>query len=152
MPRMTGLQAARELSHRRPELRLLMLSMYDNEQFLFEALKAEATGSLHQSLTAELERRLPGRVQLLAPSERKTNGAPRTRSAVVKNGCSRLISCRDYRRGVRPAAMRALTPTTIGSDNRLSCRASQRVGPRPNCVTITAEPSPTSTLAPTSTG
>ena len=44
MPRMTGLQAARELSHRRPELRLLMLSMYDNEQFLFEALKAGAPG------------------------------------------------------------------------------------------------------------
>ncbi len=43
MPRMTGLQAARELSRRRPELRLLILSMYDNEQFLFEALKAGAS-------------------------------------------------------------------------------------------------------------
>jgi DNA-binding NarL/FixJ family response regulator len=44
MPRMTGLQAARELSHRLPELRLLMLSMYDNERFLFEALRAGASG------------------------------------------------------------------------------------------------------------
>ena len=49
MPRMTGLQAARELSHRRPELRLLMLSMYDNEQFLFEALKAGAAGYVLKS-------------------------------------------------------------------------------------------------------
>src|SRR5512132_1168759 len=49
MPRMTGLQAARELSHRRPELRLLMLSMYDNEQFLFEALKAGASGYVLKS-------------------------------------------------------------------------------------------------------
>ncbi len=49
MPRMTGLQAARELSHRRPDLRLLMLSMYDNEQFLFEALKAGASGYVLKS-------------------------------------------------------------------------------------------------------
>ena len=44
MPRMTGLQAAAELSRRRPELRLLMISMYDNEQYLYEALKAGASG------------------------------------------------------------------------------------------------------------
>jgi DNA-binding NarL/FixJ family response regulator len=44
MPRMTGLQAAAELSKRRPELRLLMISMYDNEQYLYEALKAGASG------------------------------------------------------------------------------------------------------------
>jgi DNA-binding NarL/FixJ family response regulator len=44
MPRMTGLQAAAELSRHRPELRLLMLSMHDSEQYLFEALKAGASG------------------------------------------------------------------------------------------------------------
>jgi DNA-binding NarL/FixJ family response regulator len=44
MPRMTGLQAAAELSWRRPELRVLMLSMHDNEQYFFEALKAGASG------------------------------------------------------------------------------------------------------------
>jgi DNA-binding NarL/FixJ family response regulator len=49
MPRMTGLQAARELSRRRPELRLLILSMYENEQFLFEALKAGASGYVLKS-------------------------------------------------------------------------------------------------------
>ena len=49
MPRMTGLQAARELSRRRPELRLLILSMYDNEQFLFEALRAGASGYVLKS-------------------------------------------------------------------------------------------------------
>src|ERR1700751_2135973 len=42
MPRKTGLQAARELGRRRPELRILILSMYDNEQFVFRALKAGA--------------------------------------------------------------------------------------------------------------
>jgi DNA-binding NarL/FixJ family response regulator len=44
MPRMTGLQATRELAHRRPELRVLILSMHENEQFLFEALRAGASG------------------------------------------------------------------------------------------------------------
>src|SRR6058998_212667 len=39
MPRMTGIQAADDLRKRKPELRVLMLSMYDSEQFLFEALK-----------------------------------------------------------------------------------------------------------------
>jgi DNA-binding NarL/FixJ family response regulator len=49
MPRKTGLQAAQELGRRRPELRLLILSMYDNEQFLFEALKAGASGYVLKS-------------------------------------------------------------------------------------------------------
>ena len=44
MPRMTGLQAARELQRRRPELRVLILSMHENEQYLYEALRAGASG------------------------------------------------------------------------------------------------------------
>jgi DNA-binding NarL/FixJ family response regulator len=44
MPRMTGLQAAAELSQRQPELKLLMLSMHESEQYLYEALKAGASG------------------------------------------------------------------------------------------------------------
>jgi len=44
MPRMTGLQAAGELHRRRPDLRILMLSMHENEQYFFEALKAGASG------------------------------------------------------------------------------------------------------------
>jgi len=44
MPRLTGLQAAAELSRRRPGVKVLMLSMYDNEQYLYEALKAGASG------------------------------------------------------------------------------------------------------------
>jgi DNA-binding NarL/FixJ family response regulator len=44
MPRRTGLQAARELSRRRPEIKLLMLSMHDVDRYFFEALKAGASG------------------------------------------------------------------------------------------------------------
>jgi DNA-binding NarL/FixJ family response regulator len=44
MPRMTGLQAVRKLHARRPDLRILILSMHQNEQYLYEALKAGASG------------------------------------------------------------------------------------------------------------
>ncbi|MCN9242534.1 response regulator transcription factor [Streptomyces sp. RY43-2] len=50
MPRMTGLQAARELSRRRPGLRILLLTMHDNEQYFFEALKAGACGYVLKSV------------------------------------------------------------------------------------------------------
>ena len=44
MPLMTGLQAAAELRQRQPEVRTLMLSMHENEQYFFEALRAGASG------------------------------------------------------------------------------------------------------------
>ena len=50
MPRMTGLHAAAELGRRRPELRVLILSMHDNEQYLFEALRAGASGYVLKSV------------------------------------------------------------------------------------------------------
>jgi DNA-binding NarL/FixJ family response regulator len=50
MPRMTGLQAAREMSRRRDPPRILMLSMYDNEQYFFESLKAGASGYVLKSV------------------------------------------------------------------------------------------------------
>jgi DNA-binding NarL/FixJ family response regulator len=49
MPRMTGIQAAAEIHKRKPELKTLMLSMHDSEQFLFEALKAGASGYVLKS-------------------------------------------------------------------------------------------------------
>jgi DNA-binding NarL/FixJ family response regulator len=49
MPRMTGIQAVAELHKRKPELKTLMLSMHDSEQFLFEALKAGASGYVLKS-------------------------------------------------------------------------------------------------------
>jgi DNA-binding NarL/FixJ family response regulator len=50
MPRLTGLQAARELSRLRPELRILILTMHDNEQYFFEALRAGAAGYVLKSV------------------------------------------------------------------------------------------------------
>ncbi|MFC7343466.1 response regulator [Saccharopolyspora griseoalba] len=50
MPRLTGLQAAKQLSRRLPELRILILTMYDNEEYLFESLKAGASGYVLKSV------------------------------------------------------------------------------------------------------
>jgi DNA-binding NarL/FixJ family response regulator len=49
MPKTTGIQAAGELHKRKPDVKLLMLSMYESEQFLFEALKAGASGYVLKS-------------------------------------------------------------------------------------------------------
>jgi DNA-binding NarL/FixJ family response regulator len=53
MPRMTGLQAAREISRRAPAMRILMLSMHDNEQYFFSALQAGASGYVLKSAADE---------------------------------------------------------------------------------------------------
>jgi DNA-binding NarL/FixJ family response regulator len=50
MPRLTGLQAAREMSRRSPGPRILMLSMYDSDRYFFEALKAGASGYVLKSV------------------------------------------------------------------------------------------------------
>jgi DNA-binding NarL/FixJ family response regulator len=66
MPRLTGLQAAAELQQRRPELRTLMLSMHDTEQYFFEALKAGASGYV---LTSAADRDLVAAVRAAVRGE-----------------------------------------------------------------------------------
>jgi len=49
MPRMTGINAAREILGARPRIRVLMLSMHDSTEYLFEALRAGASGYVLKS-------------------------------------------------------------------------------------------------------
>ena len=44
MPKLTGLQATREIKEQAPEVAVLILSMHDDDRYLFEALKAGASG------------------------------------------------------------------------------------------------------------
>lgn len=65
MPRLTGIQAARQLAEHRPDLKILILSMHDNEQFFFEALRAGACGyvlksAAHEDLVAACHAALRG--------------------------------------------------------------------------------------------
>ena len=44
MPRMTGIQAAREIKAQAPDTSVLLLSMHDDERYVYEALRAGASG------------------------------------------------------------------------------------------------------------
>jgi DNA-binding NarL/FixJ family response regulator len=44
MPRMTGLQATYEIKKQAPDTQVLILSMHDDQHYLFEALRAGASG------------------------------------------------------------------------------------------------------------
>ena len=76
MPRMTGLQAAREIRSQLPDVRVLMLSMHDDEHYLFEALKAGASGYV---LKREADQDLVGAVRAVGRGEAfLTNAAERS--------------------------------------------------------------------------
>jgi DNA-binding NarL/FixJ family response regulator len=76
MPRLTGLQAAREIRAQMPEARVLMLSMHDDEHYLFEALKAGASGYV---LKREADQDLVGAVRAVQGGEAfLTNAAERS--------------------------------------------------------------------------
>ena len=49
MPRMTGLQATHEIKQQSPDTQVLILSMHDDERYLFEALRAGAAGYVLKS-------------------------------------------------------------------------------------------------------
>ena len=49
MPKLTGLQAARQLMGHRPALRIVMLSMHDDDEFFEEAKRAGAAGYVLKS-------------------------------------------------------------------------------------------------------
>lgn len=50
MPLMTGLQVARAVQRDGLDVPMLMLSMHENEQYLFEALRCGAAGYVHKSV------------------------------------------------------------------------------------------------------
>jgi DNA-binding NarL/FixJ family response regulator len=53
MPGLTGLQATREIREAAPEVSVLILSMHEDERYLFEALKAGASGYVLKSQADE---------------------------------------------------------------------------------------------------
>jgi DNA-binding NarL/FixJ family response regulator len=56
MPGLNGLEAAERLARDYPDVRIIMLSMHDNEEYVLRALKAGVAGYLlKKSATAELE-------------------------------------------------------------------------------------------------
>jgi DNA-binding NarL/FixJ family response regulator len=94
MPRMTGLQAARAIRQHLADARVLMLSMHDDERYLFEALKAGASGYVlkreaDQDLVAAVRAVVAGEAFLTNAAERSlirewmSDGSERDRSALT---------------------------------------------------------------------
>jgi len=76
MPKLTGLQATREIREHAPDVSVLILSMYDDERYLFEALKAGASGYV---LKAEADQDLVAAARAVGRGEAfLTNAAERS--------------------------------------------------------------------------
>ncbi|MDB4894773.1 MAG: two-component response regulator [Firmicutes bacterium] len=76
MPRMNGIEATSELKKRHPELPVLILSMYDSEEYVVPILKAGASGyvlkrSAAQELVSALKAVVAGQV-ILHPDVART--------------------------------------------------------------------------------
>jgi DNA-binding NarL/FixJ family response regulator len=72
MPRAGGLQATREIKALAPEVDVLILSMHDDERYLFEALRAGASGYV---LKREADHALVEAVRAVARGEPFLTGA-----------------------------------------------------------------------------
>jgi DNA-binding NarL/FixJ family response regulator len=76
MPRMNGIDATRELKRRQPELPIVILSMYDSEEYILPILKAGASGyvlkkAAGQELVSAIKAAVSGQV-ILDPSVART--------------------------------------------------------------------------------
>jgi DNA-binding NarL/FixJ family response regulator len=79
MPRMTGLQAAREIKLRTPDTSVLLLSMHDDERYFFDAVDVGASGYV---LKRAADTDLIDAIQAVARGEQFVS--PDTERAVIK--------------------------------------------------------------------
>jgi DNA-binding NarL/FixJ family response regulator len=79
MPRMTGLQAAREIRLRAPDTSVLLLSMHDDERYFFDAVDVGAAGYV---LKRAADTDLIDAIQAVARGEQFVS--PDTERAVIK--------------------------------------------------------------------
>jgi DNA-binding NarL/FixJ family response regulator len=97
MPRLTGLQAAHEMSRRVQGLRVLMLSMHDNERYFFEALRAGASGYV---LKASADRDLVEACRATMRGEPFLY--PKATSALIRDHLERIRQGEDGRNPLTP--------------------------------------------------
>ena len=79
MPRMTGLQAAREIKLRTPDTSVLLLSMHDDERYFFDAVDVGASGYV---LKRAADTDLIDAIQAVARGEQFVS--PDTERSVIK--------------------------------------------------------------------
>ena len=72
MPRLSGIEATRQIKREMPHVKILILTVSDDERNLYEAVKAGASGYLLKDLTAG---ELFARIQIVARGEIILSGA-----------------------------------------------------------------------------
>jgi DNA-binding NarL/FixJ family response regulator len=95
MPRLTGLQASRQIRAHRPDTQVLMLSMHDDERYIFEALQSGASGYV---LKREADHELVAAVRAVGNGE-----------AFLTNAAARPL-VREWMRDPASGPREALTP------------------------------------------
>ena len=78
MPRMDGIAATRLLRSRHPAVKVVVLTTYDLDEYLLDALRAGASGFLLKDVRAE---QLPGAVRAAASGDVLLSGGPTRRLA-----------------------------------------------------------------------
>jgi DNA-binding NarL/FixJ family response regulator len=78
MPRLDGIATTRLVVQRHPEVKVVVLTTYDLDEYLLEALRAGASGFLLKDVRAE---QLPGAVRAAAAGDVLLSGAPTRRLA-----------------------------------------------------------------------
>ena len=95
MPKLTGLQATRQIRAHRPDTQVLMLSMHDDERYIFEALQSGASGYV---LKREADHELVAAVRAVGNGE-----------AFLTNAAARPL-VREWMRDPASGPREALTP------------------------------------------
>ena len=125
MPGLGGLSAAREIARQRPEVRLLMLSMHDHEEYLVEALSAGAAGyvlksAVDRDLVAACRAALRGEsflypqaVSALVPEHAECGRDKPQRDALTPRELEVVTLIADGRSGPEIAALLDISPRTV---------------------------------------
>lgn len=124
MPGLSGLDAARELHARDPDLGILMLTIHDREDYLFEALRAGASGYVLkgadvQELLAAVRAAARGDVYLL-PAAVKTLISDYLRRAAAGEDRERYDGLTDREREILRLIAQGMTTARIAEELVLS--------------------------------
>ncbi len=97
MPGLTGLQATREIRDAAPDVAVLILSMHDEDRYLFEALKAGASGYVLKRAadTRSARRDRGGRARRAVPDPRGPAGADQGRARTRGEGREEELTPRE---------------------------------------------------------
>ena len=134
MPRMNGIEATTELKKRYPDLPVLILSMYDSEEYVLPILKAGAAGyvlkkAAAQELVSALKAAVAGQV-ILDPSVARTvvdsiGTAPPAKDRVASGMSEALQQLTDREQEVLTLVARGLTNQQISEKLYISIKTVQ---------------------------